>query len=298
MFEEYLYFLGKQNIMKNILVTGASGFLGSYVIEELLKQKFNILALVRAKTPKLDYLAKEISFLKKNISDIDEFDLKGIDAIIHLASAGVSPKIVSIQELFRINVEATANILLKSKLANVKRLIFAGTCHEYGLSAEEYTHIPVEAPLKPVNLYGVSKASGYHVSSYLAKQENVELVYCRIFSAYGDGQHHKNFWPSLKKAALSGEDFLMTEGTQLRDFVPANFVAIQLIEALKNNHVVSGKPLVINIGSGREITLADFAKKEWKRFNAKGKLIIGGLKNRENDLKRLVPECFIIEKNY
>ena len=96
--------------MKNILVTGASGFLGSYVIEELLKKEFNVTALVREETPKLEYLTKKISFLKKNISNINDFDLKGIDAIIHLASAGVSPKIVSIQELFRINVEATANI--------------------------------------------------------------------------------------------------------------------------------------------------------------------------------------------
>lgn len=273
-----------------ILVTGGSGFLGRYVMRELMNRNIEVNAIHRGDNKNLSKQFNKVNFIKKEISEISQHDFEGIFGVIHLASAGVSPKKASIKDLLEVNIKSSADILNFGSLANVKRFIYAGTCHEYGLSANDYDFIPTNAPLKPQTLYGASKASGFYVSNIIAKEKNLELVYARIFSAYGEGQNINNFWPSLKKAALSGKDFFMTSGKQIRDLIPVEKVASALVDNLKRNDVSPGKPLIVNIGSGKEVSLAEFAKKEWNRLEAKGKLNIGALKDRGNEPSRFVPK--------
>ena len=220
---------------------------------------------------------------------INEDDLKDCDVLIHLASAGVSTKSVPLKTMVEVNVMGTIRLAEIAHNAGVKRLVIAGTCHEYGYSAMNYEAVPSDAPLQPSNLYAGSKAAGFELVSCFARVHKLELYYGRIFSAYGEGQFEGNFWPSLRRAASEGSDFPMTKGNQIRDFMPVQEVATRLVEASIRTDLQSGKPYVENIGSGRAISLFDFAKQEWKRLGATGHIILGAIDDRPDEVQRFAP---------
>ena len=115
------------------------------------------------------------------------------------------------------------------------------------------------------------------------------MFYGRLFSVYGDGQYCRNFWPSHKKAALE-DDFKMTSGEQIRDFIHIDDVISELLLGCSRTDLIPGKIHVKNIGSGNQLKLVDFAKSEWNRLNAKRKLLPGLLESRLNE-----PNCFFIQ---
>jgi len=128
----------------------------------------------------------------------------------------------------------------------------------------------------------------------LAMEQQLELIVLRPFHIFGEGQHESNFWPSLRKAALAGEDFPMTAGEQVRDFVPAEKVADVFVAALARTDLRAGEPKIENVGTGKPQTLRAFAEHWWKHWNAKGKLKIGTVPYHPNEVMRYVPEIATI----
>ena len=91
------------------------------------------------------------------------------------------------------------------------------------------------------------------------------------------------------KSALSGENFPMTGGEQVRDFVHVDDVAKTFLHAATRPDVLPGQPLVRNVGSGQPVTMRDFAETWWHRWNARGSLLIGVLPYRPNEVMRFAP---------
>lgn len=270
-----------------ILITGASGFVGRYLIKNLLDYDFEILALNR-KSKNSNQFDSKIKLINKNLEELNAKDLENIETIIHLASAGVSPKKASLSELEKINVACSYKLIQLANKARVRRFIAAGTCLEYGGEANNWEYIPSYACLRPLCNYSKSKAKAFNLLNQFAINNEIELFYGRIFSAYGDGQFKENFWPSLKRAAISGSDFNMTSGNQIRDFIEVNEVAKHFVNAILRSDITINRPSIVNIGSGIGITLKEFAIKEWKKFNASGRLNIGRVISRPNEIKRMV----------
>jgi len=272
-----------------LFVFGATGFIGNYVVNRALEKGHEVLALVRPRTFNKFENRHNIKIISSEILDINYKSLEGCDAIINLAASGVSPQISTWEEMFKINVEAPFKIANIANKINIKRIVCAGTFHEYGDSAKNYEKIPPNAPLKPTSPYGITKALSFQLLNQFAIHKKLELVYPRIFSAYGMGQNLKNFWPSLREAALNNKDFNMTSGKQIRDFIKVEKVAEHLINACERKDIQIGNPLVINIGSGKGLSLIDFARSQWNLFNATGNLIPGAIKDRDN------PDRFIAD---
>jgi nucleoside-diphosphate-sugar epimerase len=137
------------------------------------------------------------------------------------------------------------DLLEKAHAAGVRRFVLAGSYAEYGLSADRYDFIPADAPLLPSTPYAASKAAGFIVANTFAIEKSIELYYLRIFSAYGEGQYINNFWPALRAAALSGADFPMTLGGQVRDFIPVERVAETFLCSIEgSSSVQKGVPFV------------------------------------------------------
>ncbi len=270
----------------NILVTGATGFIGSHLIKKLELCGFNIFALRRNDSKLINN--KNISWINKSLEELSLIDFKNIEIVFHLASVGVSPKKASIQKLEEINVRESFRLINLANNAGVKRLIAAGTCLEYGEEANKWQTIPPNASLKPLCPYSKSKAKSFKLLHDFASKNKIQLFYGRIFSAYGDGQYKDNFWPSLKSAAIKGNDFSMTNGEQIRDFIKIESVVQHLVNAIYRKDILIGKPLVLNIGSGFGQSLKEFAFKEWETFGAKGELLPGKLKGRSYEIKRMV----------
>jgi len=275
-----------------IFVTGGTGFIGSHFLEAAMSAGHKIVALRRShRSLPILTLSSEPLWIQKDLHDLVPEDISGCDAVVHLATGGVSPKECTWEELVQINVVGSAHLISTARAAGVMGFVTAGTCHEYGQTASLYDAIPPNAPLEPLGLYAGSKASSFSIMSSYARVHRMHFFYGRIFYAYGEGQHRRNFWPSLKAAALRGEDFPMTDGAQILDFIPVKNVAYRLLKECEkigpNSHAV----YVDNIGSGSAQTLLAFAMSEWKRLGATGKLIPGAIERRRNESHRCVALC-------
>ncbi len=271
----------------NIFVTGATGFIGKNLIKRLRSINCNIYAIDRKIRCK-SFKSNSINWLAKGLEDLNSNDFKNINIVIHLAAVGVSPQKASKKDLEFLNVYQSLRLIQLAKKAGVKRFIAAGTCLEYGEESDNWDYIPPNAKLKPLCPYSRSKAKCFKLLNQYSIENNMEMIYGRIFSAYGDGQYEDNLWPSLKRAANSGEDFQMTKAEEIRDFIHVDEVTRYLVNSIFRNDIKKGEPLVINIGSGKPIKLKDFAQNEWNKLKAEGKLIFGALKKRKYTIKRMV----------
>ena len=274
----------------NIFLTGGTGFIGSHLLRLLAETNHTVTALRRATNQPCVDIGKTPLWLQKEMDKLESSDFSGIDVLVHLASVGVSPKTASWHDLFYWNVLVMVDLLEKAHEAGVKRVVLAGSVAEYGQSADKFDFIPTDAPLLPTSAYAASKAAGFIAANSFAIEKNLELCYLRIFSAYGEGQYINNFWPALRAAALSGRDFEMTPGGQIRDFVSVEIVAQALLDAIDGKYVATRKePFVANIGSGQPMSMLQFAEKYWEEWGATGRIIAGAKPYRPNEPMRYVP---------
>ena len=272
-----------------IFITGANGFIGSHVVRHALLLGHEVYALRRSKKPAKIDLPMEPLWINGTLESDFKSILDECDTLIHLAAYGVNPIHNLWEDACRWNINATLKLLRQGKDSGIKRFIIAGSCSEYGKSAERFDYVPTEAPLEPVNAYGASKAAASIASMAFARENKIELAILRLFHIYGDGENSDRFWPSLKKAALTGEDFLMTNGDQIRDFTPVDFAAKKFLEFATKKKINKGDPVIYNIGKGKPSSLKDFAKEQWDRFDAKGRLLIGEVPYRNDEIMRYVP---------
>ena len=183
---------------------------------------------------------------------------------------------------------ASLKLISLAHKANVRRIICAGTCLEYGEELNNWEKIPANATLRPIGRYAVSKAASFFYLNNFAIENNMELFYGRIFSAYGMGQYEKNLWPSLYSAAISEKDFEIKGSGIIRDFIEVEKVCLHLSQAIEREDIHPGEPLVVNIGTGEGLNIFDFAKSEWSRLKAKGKLFESKSDPKKIRIKRMV----------
>ena len=270
-----------------IFVTGGNGFVGSHFIRKALAGGHQVTAICRndqycsAVDP-----CGNLQWIKADLSTLEIADFEGFDVLAHFAAHGVTPKPCTWQSAFQVNVIESLRLIDLARLADVPKIVVSGSYAEYGRAGLRYDYIPVDAPLEPTDPYAASKAAASIAFASYARANSLSLFYGRIFSAFGEGQHESNFWPALRKAALSGEDFNMTAGEQVRDFVAVTEVAEQFLRACCDLELPAGEPLFRNIASGNPQTLSAFAKQWWSIFNATGKLNIGNIPYRPNEVMR------------
>jgi len=274
-----------------LFLTGGTGFIGSHFLAAASEAGHQVRALRRTPQSRpVINLPSEPEWITGNLQTLQPEQLAGCDVVVHLASVGVSPKKVCWDELVEANVCGSLRILQVGALAGLRRFVVAGSSHEYGQAANKFVRIPPDAPLEPVNSYGASKAAAFQLLRAYATDKKLELFYGRIFSAYGEGQFHGNFWPSLKRAALSGEDFPMTSGNQVSDFIAVTHVASHLLNGCIRDDIEPGLPFLVNIGSGNERSLLAFAESEWQRLKASGQLLPSSLPDRPDQIARYAPD--------
>ncbi len=279
-----------------IFVTGGTGFVGSHFLNAAVGRGHDVVALKRSagSAPKVPIepasgLGGSLDWLVKSMAEVEEKDIEGCQALVHLAAAGVSPQRATWAELLEWNVARPMDLFQTAHGAGVERFVVTGTFAEYGTAGERYEFIPTDAPLEPTFPYAASKAAFSVACRAFCVEKNAKVSYQRLFSAYGEGQHASNFWPSLKTAALAGRDFPMTPGEQIRDFISVDRVADALVAILDRN-LNPRNFQVENLASGQPVALRNFATEWWNRFNAVGELQIGALPYRKAEVMRYVPK--------
>ncbi len=272
----------------NIFITGGTGFIGKYVVHHILNMGHYITAIYRQNSLIQSESSDHLEWVQGDLKDDWRKDLKEIDVLIHLASQGVVEESDNWESCFQTNVIDSLSLWNQAIEAGVNRFIIIGSCFEYGSSANLYEKIPVHAPLKPLNAYGASKAAASIAACSLCKSHKLELVIIRPFHVYGIGEHKSRFWPSLVEAAKNDRDFHMTKGEQIRDFQSVDETAKEISMYL-NKNIEKGNPLIVNIGSGKSMRLIEFAKAQWKKYGAKGRILKGSIPYRSCEVMRYVP---------
>jgi nucleoside-diphosphate-sugar epimerase len=272
-----------------IFITGGTGFIGSHLLRRLDEKNYDVTALKRGQSLSVEQEKYRINWLERGLDEVEASDLLGFDTLIHMAAVGVSPRNASWSELVYWNISALMRLLDVSHKAGVKRIILTGTYAEYGKAADDFDFLDVDSPLLPSSPYAASKAAAYFLAQNFAVEKKIELVYLRLFSIYGEGQYEQNFWPSLKAAALNGQDFPMTKGEQIRDFMLVDDTIEAIIMAIQSKIIAPGQPFVVNVGTGNPISVRKFAEQWWTKWGAKGRLLIGAIPYREYEQMRFVP---------
>lgn len=280
-----------------IFLTGGTGFVGSNLLKYFLDNNHNVTALRRSyeSKPKV-ILDRKPNWILGSFSDVKKKHLENIDLIVHLAAHSAQPPYDSLEECILNNVLEPIKLFDKGFDAGIRKILVAGSCFEYGLSANFYDFIPPTAPLLPLDSYSSSKAMASIAFIQWAIEKKVSLSIQRLFHLYGRGESEKRFFPSLKKAALSGKDFLMSGGEQIRDICEINFATKILYEECNRiSNSNKSDVRIRNIGSGQQLSLKQFALNLWSELNAKGKLKIGDLPYRDREIMRYVPN---LEEEY
>lgn len=274
-----------------VFVTGGTGFIGSHFINQAYAAGHELVALRRnAQSRPRVPLAIEPTWVDEPMDAVSSRHLEGCDCLVHLAAHSANVPYDAIENCIDQNVAKPLRLFRQAIEAGVSRFLVAGSCFEYGRAGERYEFIPVDAPLEPTASYPASKAAASAAFHALACETNVELLVLRIFQVYGEGELETRFWPSLRRAALAGEDFLMSEGLQVRDFIHVSEVATRFVERLTLPRLSPGHPRIEHVGSGAPMALGEFARRQWAAFGGTGKLIVGAVPMRANEVMRYVPQ--------
>jgi nucleoside-diphosphate-sugar epimerase len=271
-----------------IFLTGGTGFIGSNFINIALNCGHEIIAINRNERKQKD--VDGLVWAYGDLSGDYRILLEQCDVFVHLASYGVIEGSDNLDDYIYWNVEKTYELCKQAYSSNIRKFIISGSCFEYGRSAERYEFIPSTAPLEPITNYAISKAMASILLYGWASSNNVYMNIMRFFHVYGKGENENRLWPSLKRAALSGKDFNMTQGEQIRDFILVDDLIKSIISALSFYGVKSGIPKINNISSGNTLSVYQFCSYWWKEWNAKGNLLVGSIPYREDEVMRYVPE--------
>ena len=271
----------------NILLTGSTGFIGSYLVVDLLDAGHNVLTPIRPNSTFRLQSRCTISYIS-DLVDLIHFDFSGIDLFVHLAAHSPNVPYDSVQACLRKNVIEPLSVFEQAMKMGVKDFLVVGTCFEYGLSAANYDFIPTSAPLLPTNSYAVSKAAASIAFSHWANSNDLKLNLCRLFQVYGEGELETRLYPSLVKAATSNNDFHMSSGDQIRDFLHVKQVSQRLLKQIESLDSQTASVKTTHIASGIPRSVKDFALEIWKSYSPSSTLSFGSLPLRPGEMPRYV----------
>jgi UDP-glucuronate 4-epimerase len=245
-----------------VVVTGAAGFVGSHLCDELLARGHEVVGIdgftrfyARAlKEQNVAALRQAPAFtlLERNLLDRPGLAhaLAGADAVCHLAGRpgvrGGAPVLFEAG-----NVRTTEAVLHSAARVGVRRILLASSSSVYGPAAYPVSE---DAALRPLSPYARSKRRAELVARRLARRHGLDLVTLRYFTVYGPRQRPDMAFARFVRAALRGEEMpLLGDGRQTRDFTYVGDAVDATTLAL-----VRGRPgTVYNVSGGRPVVLAD-----------------------------------------
>jgi len=246
---------------KKVLVTGASGFIGSHLTERLLKEKADI-SIIKRENSSSVHLEPFKGKVKAFTCDLRNFEevKKAIattkpDIIFHLAAHASPERNIDSKLIFNNNLFGTIN-LFKALNGNFDLFVNTGTCEEYGNGKTPFQED--QAPIS-VSPYSASKIATTHYCQMLNKVHNLPIVTLRPFLTYGPRQRNmKMLIPSAIISSLKNEKLKMTKGEQTRDFIYVEDVVEGYIKTTKSKKAIGE---IINIGSGKEYQIKEVVSK-------------------------------------
>jgi UDP-glucose 4-epimerase len=246
-----------------VLVTGATGFIGSHLSRRLVDGGAQVHALTSTVSSvypvRLVDIRDRITLHGGNLNDSGAMasvvEQANPQIVFHLgAYTHVGKSWDRVDECIQTNIHGTVNLLQALARTGYERFVYTSTSEVYGDVEVPFREDAVVRPLSP---YSVSKYAGEHFCRMLERGRNWPLVVVRPFNAYGPAQSPDRVIPEIIVKALRGERLAMTDGLQTREF---NFVG-DLVEGFMLAATVEGiEGDVFNIGGGEEVSMRNLAE--------------------------------------
>ena len=241
-----------------VLVTGASGYIGNYVIKGLLDQGHTVIATsTNPEAVEQKPWFNQVRFIAYSLEQNSREDLftyfEQPDLLIHLAWQGLP----NYKELFHIsrNLFQQFDFIQNLVQHGLQDLLVTGTCFEYGMQSGALREDMIPLPENP---YAIAKDSLRRFLEVLKTKHPFHFKWARLFYMYGKGQSHNSLIPLLEKAVQRGEPvFNMSGGEQLRDYLKVEEVA-RIIVQIALQQSVQG---VINCCSGKPVSVRNLVEK-------------------------------------
>lgn len=270
----------------NILVTGAAGFLGSYLTESLVERGHKVRALMHYDSNNnWGWLEKsnfknDIEFVVGDIRDFDSVysAMKGVDEVFHLAALiGIPYSYLSPLAYIKTNIEGTYNVLQSAKLLQTKNIIITSTSETYGTA--QYVPIDEKHPKVGQSPYSATKIGADSIALSFFRSFNLPVKIVRPFNIYGPRQSARAIIPTIGIQILNGlKKIKLGNLNAKRDLTFVKDTVEGFVEISKNE-IFNGD--CVNIGMNEEISIGDLVNKISKILNQKIEIL--------NDETRLRP---------
>ena len=267
------------NKSKKIVVTGGAGFIGSNLVDALVGEGFDVHVIDNLSNGKRENVNKKAKFYIKDIIDLKSIQpiVNGSQYVFHLAALPrVQYSIENPVESDTANVRGTLNVLVASKNAGVKRVIYSASSSVYG----DQKKLPLKETMTPApkSPYGLQKYIGELYCKTWSEVYGLPTVCLRYFNVYGPRQNAEGAYAlviaTFFKQLANGSPMTITgNGKQTRDFTSVHDIVKANLLAMKSNKVGNGES--INVGAGENQSINKIAD------------IIGG--PRKHILARLEP---------
>ncbi len=210
--------------MKRAVVTGGTGFIGSHLVRELIKNGTEVIVLVRDASRAKDIFGDDTKIVEYHSEGYDALveDTPSIDVFYHLAWEGVAPEKKNDRSIQIRNIDFAMEMLEYASSLNVGRFIATGTVAEYSFCEDV---MDVEAKQTPNDLYGAAKTATHYMLETWARQLDMPFNWVVIPSTFGEGRRDNNILTYTIKTLLKGEKPSYGYLTQMWDFLYVGEVA-------------------------------------------------------------------------
>lgn len=232
---------------KNVLITGAAGFIGRYTVKKFLEENYNVIALVRTKSPVFD---ADIQVIEADISDEDMIasaasQIKQCDIVVHLAA---SLDMKGSDETISVNCTGTYHLIHLATLLSAKKFIYISSIPVIG--KPKFLPVTEEHPIEPKTLYHISKYMGEQMVQNLCPPD-MKTVILRIPSPIGAGMNEHNYLSFLLKKFLKNEPVeLFGQGMRRQNYIDVRDIASAILCASEAPHselfLIAGKQEISN----------------------------------------------------
>ena len=290
-------------MVKNILITGGAGYIGSHTTEILVKNKKEIYIVDDLSTGFKRLINKKAKFFKTNILNKNKIkkiiDQNNIDSVIHLAavlSVGESEK--NPKKYKRINVDGTKKLLEAIKNTKVKNIIFSSTCAVY---KDGFTKVSEKTKTNPTSVYGNTKLKCEELIKIFCKKNRLNYGILRYFNVAGASssgqigqinkgdQLFKNLSLEVQKKKpvfkIYGSKYKTKDGTCVRDYIHVSDISeihYKVLIKIDKDNIST----ILNCGYGNGISVKN-ALDEFKKYANKNLKIVK-LPNRKGDMVKII----------
>lgn len=288
--------------MKNILITGGTGFIGSHLAEFFVKKNFNVKVFDRYNVNyNLGNLSeskysKDIEFIFGDIRDYDSVakSMKKIDIVFHLAALiGIPYSYISPLAYLKTNLEGSYNILEAAKQYNIEQIIITSTSEVYGTG--QIFPMNEKHPFNAQSPYAASKIAADNLALSYHNSFDLPVKILRPFNTFGPRQSSRALIPTIILQAINNKNIILGNITPKRDYL---FIedTVEAFYSVMKSRKLFGK--VVNVGTNKEYSVKQIAEKIIRKSNSTKKIIIDKKRKRaiNSEVERLICDNKLIKK--